>query len=45
MTSLAARDALLVDCEVSLIPRVYVDRGIAEGRLVTALDGWAAVET
>lgn len=44
-TSLAVRDALLAGFGLSLIPCIYVERDIAEGRLVTALDDWSAVET
>lgn len=44
-TSLAIRDALLAGFGLSLIPRIYVERDIAEGRLTTALDDWTPVET
>lgn len=44
-TSLAVRDALLAGFGLSLIPYIYVERDIAEGSLVTALEGWSAVET
>jgi DNA-binding transcriptional LysR family regulator len=44
-TSLAVRDALLAGFGVSLIPRIYVEKDIAEGRLVTALEDWTPVET
>lgn len=44
-TSLAVRDALLADFGLSLIPRIYIERDIAEGRLTTALDDWTPVET
>ncbi|SIT17365.1 LysR family transcriptional regulator [Paracoccus saliphilus] len=44
-TSLAVRDALLAGFGLSLIPYIYVERDIAEGRLVTALGDWSAVET
>ncbi|WP_274426072.1 LysR family transcriptional regulator [Chelativorans sp. YIM 93263] len=44
-TSLAVRDALLAGFGLSLIPRIYVEKDIAEGRLTTALDDWAPVET
>lgn len=44
-TSLAVRDALLAGFGLSLIPRIYVEKDIAEGRLATALDDWAPVET
>ncbi|MCV0396023.1 MAG: LysR family transcriptional regulator [Rhizobiaceae bacterium] len=43
--SLAVRDALLAGFGLSLIPRIYVENDIAEGRLTTALDDWAPVET
>lgn len=44
-TSLAVRDALLAGFGLSLIPRIYVEKDIEEGRLTTALDDWAPVET
>jgi len=44
-TSLAVRDALLAGFGLSLIPRIYVEKDIAEGRLATALDDWTPVET
>lgn len=44
-TSLAVRDALLAGFGLSLIPRIYVEKDIAEGRLTTALDDWTPVET
>ncbi|MCJ9428057.1 LysR family transcriptional regulator [Kordiimonas marina] len=44
-TSLAVRDALLAGFGLSLIPKIYVDREIAEGQLVTVLNDWASTET
>ncbi|WP_137387691.1 LysR family transcriptional regulator [Rhodoligotrophos defluvii] len=44
-TSLAVRDALLAGFGLSLIPRIYVEKDIAEGRLTTVLDDWTPVET
>ncbi len=44
-TSLAVRDALLAGFGISLIPRIYVEKDILEGRLMTALDDWAPAET
>jgi DNA-binding transcriptional LysR family regulator len=44
-TSLAVRDALLAGFGLSLIPRIYVEKDIADGRLTTALDDWTPVET
>lgn len=44
-TSLAVRNALLAGFGVSLIPRIYVEKDIAAGRLTTALDDWEPVET
>ena len=44
-TRLAVRDALLAGFGVSLIPRIYVEKDVAEGRLVTALEDWVPVET
>ena len=43
-SSLAVRDALHAGFGLSLIPRLYVEEAIAEGRLLTVLDGWSAVE-
>lgn len=44
-SSLAVRDALLAGFGLSLIPRLYVEKEIAEGRLATAIDDWSPVET
>lgn len=44
-TSLAVRDALLAGFGLSLIPRIYVEKEIADGRLVTALDDWEPIDS
>lgn len=44
-SSLAVRDALLAGFGLSLIPRIYVEEELAQGRLRTVLDDWAAVQT
>jgi len=44
-SSLAVRDALLAGFGLSLIPRLYVEDDIAQGRLATVLDDWTPVET
>lgn len=44
-SSLAVRDALLAGFGLSLIPRIYVEGDLAQGRLVTVLDDWSAVES
>ena len=44
-SSLAVRDALLAGFGLSLIPRLYVQAELAEGRLVELLAGWKADET
>jgi DNA-binding transcriptional LysR family regulator len=43
-SSLAVRDALCAGFGLSLIPRVYVQKELEEGRLRTVLDTWAAVD-
>lgn len=40
-SSLPLRDALLAGFGLSLIPRLYVESELAEGRLATALGDWA----
>ncbi|MBF3251633.1 LysR family transcriptional regulator, partial [Pseudomonas aeruginosa] len=44
-SSLAVRDALLAGFGLSLIPRLYVQAELAEGRLVELLADWKADET
>lgn len=44
-SSLAVRDALIAGFGLSLIPWPYVRTDVAEGRLRTVLEDWAAVET
>lgn len=44
-SSLAVRDALREGFGLSLIPYPYVERDLADGRLVHALEDWATVET
>ena len=44
-SSLAVRDALVAGFGLSLIPRLYVEEDIAQGRLRTVLDDWSPVET
>lgn len=44
-SSLAVRDALLAGFGLSLIPRLYIQAELAEGRLVELLAGWKADET
>ncbi|MCW7538005.1 LysR family transcriptional regulator [Aquabacterium sp. A7-Y] len=44
-SSLAVRDALREGFGLSLIPYPYVEGDLREGRLQSALDDWAAVET
>lgn len=44
-SSLAVRDALRAGFGLSLIPRLYVQDDLAQGRLRTVLDDWTAVET
>lgn len=44
-SSLAVRDALREGFGVSLIPQPYVENDLREGRLQSALEGWATVET
>ncbi|WP_299626962.1 LysR family transcriptional regulator [Pelagibius sp.] len=44
-SSLAVRDALRAGFGLSLIPWIYVREDIEEGRLLSVLDDWSAVET
>lgn len=44
-SSLAVRDALREGFGLSLMPRPYVESDLREGRLESALDDWASVET
>lgn len=44
-TSLAVRDALLAGFGLNLIPRIYVEKDLAEGRLETVLAEWSFIET
>lgn len=44
-SSLAVRDALLGGHGLSLMPRLYIQEDIANGRLQTVLDDWECVET
>jgi DNA-binding transcriptional LysR family regulator len=44
-SSLAVQDALLEDFGVSLLPRIYVEEYLEQGRLRTVLDDWKAVES
>ena len=44
-SSLAVRDALVAGFGLSLIPRIYVEKDLAAGRLVSVLDDWTPVAT
>lgn len=44
-SSLAVRDALRAGYGMSLIPRIYVEQDLEEGRLRSVLDEWASDET
>ncbi|MEM7138033.1 MAG: LysR family transcriptional regulator [Myxococcota bacterium] len=44
-SSLAVRDALRAGFGLSLIPRIYVEEDLLEGRLRTVLDAWSLDET
>ncbi len=44
-SSLAVRDALRAGYGLSLIPRIYVETDLEEGRLRSVLDEWACDET
>ncbi|MBV7483086.1 LysR family transcriptional regulator [Bordetella sp. BOR01] len=44
-SSLAVRDALRAGFGLSLVPRTYVEEDLAQGRLRTALNDWAMVDT
>lgn len=44
-SSLAVRDALCAGFGLSLIPRLYVERALGDGRLVPVLDDWSSVTT
>ena len=44
-SSLAVRDGLLEDFGLSLLPRIYVEEYLEQGRLRTVLDDWKAVES
>ncbi len=42
--SLALRDAALAGFGIAYIPKIYIDDALADGRLVTVLNDWLAVE-
>jgi DNA-binding transcriptional LysR family regulator len=44
-SSIAVRDALLAGFGLSLVPRIYVEQQLAEGRLEAALGDWEADRT
>ncbi|RIX80601.1 LysR family transcriptional regulator [Acidovorax cavernicola] len=44
-SSIAVRDALLAGFGVSLVPRIYVERELAAGRLEAVLEDWEADRT
>jgi DNA-binding transcriptional LysR family regulator len=44
-SSLAVLDALRAGFGLSLVPRLYIEEDLANGRLRTALDDWRTVET
>ncbi len=44
-SSLAVRDALRAGFGVSLVPRLYVEHDLKEGRLQPALEDWTTMET